>query len=156
MEDIAELARHFIEKLRDRTRSDIKSIAPDALDALLRHDWPGNIRELENVIEQSLVMADGDTLRAAHLPGHLKPGGAAPLPADLPPAAPSANGGVNLTDALESYERSLLADALSAAKGSKTEMARRLGIKTSALYYKLEKYGLRTPGDPEGPETEPA
>jgi two-component system response regulator HydG len=134
-EDVPPLVDHFVRKLRGRTKKEVRGLAPDALDALRRHAWPGNIRELENVIEQAMVLAESDTIAAA----------------DLPLLAPSDAGKADLTatlgrkplpDILEDIERDLIRAAYGRANQVKTETARLLGIKTSALYYKLEKYGL--------------
>ncbi len=135
VEDIEPLARHFIAKLRDRAASQIDDIAPEAVLALRRHPWPGNVRELENAIEQSLVFAEGDVLEKRDLPAHVTGTGSVTLPLlpddDMP-----------LTERLETLEKALIERAYEQADGVKTECARLLGIKTSALYYKLEKYGV--------------
>ncbi len=132
--DIEPLARHFITKLRDRAASDVREISPGALEALQRYPWPGNVRELENAIEQSLVFAEGDTLEKRDLPAHVT-GTSLSMPTlpddDMP-----------LTERLETLEKALIERAFEQAEGVKTECARLLGIKTSALYYKLEKYGI--------------
>ena len=138
-DDIPELGSHFLKKLRQRTRKSVKSLTPEALEKLKRHRWPGNIRELENVLEQAMVLSEGDVISANDLPTFR----------DVPgiEAAPSiANTeGRPLDEILEDMERELIKNAYHKAKFVKTETARILGIKTSALYYKLEKYGLLQP-----------
>ena len=133
--DIALLVDHFIGKLAGRTKSDVDGVAPDAMEALKVYDWPGNVRELENVIEHALVFAEGDKI-GLH---------------DLPPAITGRShdallaipeGDRSLPDILEDLERQLILRAFEKAEGVKTETARLLGIKTSALYYKLEKYDI--------------
>ena len=133
--DVPELVQHFLDKLRAKTRSAVEAVAPEAMQALVAYDWPGNVRELENVIEQALVFAEGDTLRVEDLPPHV--GGREARVTWLPDLA-----GRPLPDVLEEIERELILRAWKCAKGVKTETARLLGIKTSALYYKLEKYGI--------------
>ncbi len=133
--DVVALAHHFIGKLRHRTRSQVKSISAEALLALQSYGWPGNVRELENSIEQSLVFAVGEEIGLGDLPPHLhgRPSGRyLELRGDARP----------LPDILEDLERQLILRAFRSASGVKTETARILGIKTSALYYKLEKYGI--------------
>src|SRR5206468_654263 len=103
-----------------------------------RHPWPGNVRELENVIEQALVFAEGELLEVSDLPAFLQPDAARPTPTGLPVP----HGDRPLPDILEDLERALIVQAYEKAHRVKTETARLLGIKTSALYYKLEKYGL--------------
>ena len=134
-EDIPGLVDHFLRKLRVRTKKEVRGVAPDALEALRRHGWPGNIRELENVIEQAMVLCDGDVLDASDLPLF---GNASPKKSDLS----SVLGQKPLPDILDDIERDLIKEAYQRAGQVKTETARLLGIKTSALYYKLEKYGL--------------
>jgi DNA-binding NtrC family response regulator len=142
--DIPLLVDHFISKLRDRTASPALAASADALKRLASHAWPGNVRELENVIERALVMADGQELKAEDIPPLSGNGmGTPPLEAgdsgnggDLP------TGGLDLNQAVEGMEERLLRQALDQADGVKAEAARLLGLKPSALYYKLEKYGI--------------
>jgi two-component system response regulator HydG len=139
-EDIPPLVDHFLRKLSPRTGTRVRSIDAGCLAALQNYRWPGNVRELENVIEQALVFADGDVLHADDLPamlGALKPSAAPPLAA-LPPVDDPRT----LDEVLEGLEKALILRAYEAAGGVKTETARRLGIKTSALYYKLQKYKI--------------
>jgi two-component system, NtrC family, response regulator HydG len=136
-EDITALARHFVAKHAPRVNKRVKGLDDSALRALARYAWPGNVRELENVIEQSLVFAEGETLATTDLPPHLT--GTTPR-ADS--GLPMPMGDRPLPDILEDLERQLIARAYEKAGGVKTETARLLGIKTSALYYKLEKYGF--------------
>ena len=139
-EDIPVLARHFLEKLRARTNPAIAEIDEGAMAALKAYRWPGNVRELENVIEQSLVFAEGTKLSADDLPallGTLKPSTADAI-VELPPEDDPRT----LDEVLEGLEKALILRAFKAAKGVKTETARRLGVKTSALYYKLAKYKI--------------
>jgi two-component system response regulator HydG len=140
--DIPVLVRHFIEKLRERTCSPVRAVSDTALARLVGHSWPGNVRELENVIERALVLADGEQLEITDLPelaangeAHGNGNGFA-LDPDLP------DGGTDLTRVVEGMEERLLRQALSQARGVKAEAARLLGLKPSALYYKLEKYGI--------------
>ncbi len=137
-EDIPVLARHFLLKLRDRTRTPVNGITDAALDRLGRYSWPGNVRELENVIERALVLAEGEELDLSSLP---------PLesfrtngdPEPVPTLSPD---GMDLNRIVEGMEERLLRQALEQSAGVKAEAARLLGLKPSALYYKLEKYGI--------------
>ena len=134
-EDIPPLARHFITKLRPRTGSRATHLTDPALDLLRAYPWPGNVRELENAIEQSLVFCDGETLGPLDLPAHVRGAPTGTL-FDLP------NDDRPLPEILETLEKQLIERAYTESEGVKTECARLLGIKTSALYYKLEKYGI--------------
>jgi two-component system response regulator HydG len=133
-DDIALLVTHFIEKLGPRTNASVRSIADDALGRLMAYNWPGNVRELENVIEQALVFADGDHIAVSALPAFLQ-GPADGDSLDVPKE-------MSLPEILDDLERQLILKAFHKAKGVKTETARQLGIKTSALYYKLDKYKI--------------
>jgi two-component system response regulator HydG len=136
--DVPGLARHFLEKLKPRTSHTVTDLSEAALDRLMEYDWPGNVRELENVMERALVLAEGEVLMEDDLP--FLPSGDA-LDTSLLDAALS-GGGMDLNQAVEGLEERLLRRALEQARGVKAEAARLLGLKTSALYYKLEKYGI--------------
>jgi len=142
-EDISGLVSHFIEKLAVRTASPVRTASGAALKRLAEYHWPGNVRELENVIERALVLADGDQLQEGDIPplgsgeaAHGAPAASSPGRTELPV------GGLDLNRAMEGMEERLLRQALAQAGGVKAEAARLLGLKPSALYYKLEKYGI--------------
>ncbi len=149
-EDIGVLARHFVQKHGARVNPKVRGLSADALSALARYAWPGNVRELENAVEQALVFAEGGELTEQDLPAFLQ--GPAARAAATQGALPVPHGDRPLPDILEDIERQLIERAYEKAKGVKTETARLLGIKTSALYYKLEKYGFIQKGErpPEG------
>ena len=137
-EDIVPLARHFVAKLRKRSNPEVLGMTEAAEAHLRAYHYPGNVRELENVIEQALVFASPPYIDVDDLPPQVSGARADPqagvrLPID---------GDIGLNDFLEAAERQMILAAYEAAKGVKTETARRLKIKTSALYYKLEKYGI--------------
>ena len=133
-EDIPLLANHFVAKLGPKTNPKIRTISDAALGRIMAYHWPGNVRELENAIEQSLVFAEGDEIVPAALPQFLQ-GGAEEDRLDVPRE-------LSLPEILDDLERQLILKAYAKAAKVKTETARLLGIKTSALYYKLEKYGI--------------
>jgi len=143
-EDIGELARHFVAKHAGRVNSLVTGLAPETVSALCRYAWPGNVRELENVIEQSLVFAEGSTLAESDLPAFLQAPSARGVGQNQLPVP---HGDRPLPDILEDLERQLIDRAYEKARHVKTETARLLGIKTSALYYKLEKYGFIQKGE---------
>jgi two-component system response regulator HydG len=146
-EDIPALVEHFICKLGPRTNPGIRRIDDAALARLSAYDWPGNVRELENAVEQSLVFANGDSIGFAALPAFLREGAS-----ETSLAVPSGN--MTLPEILEDLERQLIQRTYDKTSGVKTETARLLGIKTSALYYKLEKYGIGSAAakPPEAPK----
>jgi len=111
----------------------VRRIDEASLARLATYPWPGNVRELENAIEQALVFATGDSIDVRALPAFLREGAS-----EAALAVPGGN--MSLPDILDDLERQLLQRAYDRTGGVKTETARLLGIKTSALYYKLEKY----------------
>jgi two-component system response regulator HydG len=133
-EDIPLLVQHFIAKLGPKTNARVRSVSDAALGRIMAYHWPGNVRELENAIEQSLVFAEGDEIGPSALPQFLQ-GGAEEDRLDVPRE-------MSLPEILDDLERQLILKAYAKAARVKTETARLLGIKTSALYYKLEKYGI--------------
>lgn len=135
VEDVPRLVNHFIAKLRNRTNSRVGGVEAAAMDRLTGYAWPGNVRELENVIERTLLLADGPTIGVGDLPA-MNAGDLVPRTDDLP------EGGKNLNEVVEGIEERLLRQALERAGGVKAEAARLLGLKSSAFYYKLEKYGI--------------
>lgn len=145
-EDIALLARHFIAKHAPRFNARVTGLSSHALLALAHYAWPGNVRELENAIEQSLVFSDGTLLEEKDLPAFLQ-GPKAHRLTESEAVLPTPQGDRPLPDILEDVEKQLIGKAYERAKGVKTETARLLGIKTSALYYKLEKYGFVQKGE---------
>ncbi|MDA0712052.1 MAG: sigma-54 dependent transcriptional regulator [bacterium] len=133
--DIPGLVEHFLHKKSSELGISGKSIADAALQVLIQYQWPGNVRELENLIERVLVLSDGDEISVSD------------LPFDVPERAQSYSAGhaedaMLLNPRLDELERDMIVEALAQAKGVKTRAAEILGIKTSALYYKLDKYGL--------------
>ena len=137
-DDIIPLARHFVNKLRGRTNPDIEGLNPDTESLLMNYRYPGNVRELENIIEQALVFADAPLLRPDDLPAQVSGRKASLVQLPVP------SGHVGLNEFLENAERQMILAAYEAAQGVKTKTAERLKIKASALYYKLEKYGIGT------------
>ncbi|MCB9737239.1 MAG: sigma-54-dependent Fis family transcriptional regulator [Deltaproteobacteria bacterium] len=137
-DDIPLLVGHFIEHFRKRVACSLEGVDPSALEAMVRYSWPGNIRELRNVIERIVILHRDDTmLRLGHLPPEIRFGQAAPTMAG--------RGGFVLPDEgvnLEDVERSLLQQALDRTHGNQTAAARLLGITRYALRYRMEKFDL--------------
>lgn len=137
--DIPVLANHFLEKLRERTSHRVETLSERAVERLREYNWPGNVRELENVMERALVLAEGPKLEEDDLP--FLPSGMALDTSLIDAVIPV--GGLDLNQAVDGMEERLVRKALEQARGVKAEAARLLGLKPSALYYKLEKYGIR-------------
>ena len=138
-EDIPLLVGHFLERKSREINVPLRRLTDEALKILCDYPWPGNVRELENIIERTIVLSDGEVIGPADLPLE---GMDIPAAEDGADAAVPAGQETSLTDQLEGLERELITRAMQQARGVKTQAAELLGIKTSALYYKLEKYGV--------------
>ncbi|HEX6717955.1 MAG TPA: sigma-54 dependent transcriptional regulator [Pyrinomonadaceae bacterium] len=130
MEDIPVLAEHFLKLHRERYRRPIMGFTPEALDALRQHMWPGNVRELDHVIERAVLMSPGSIVTAFDLALE---------------ATPDARLSARLEEmSLEDAERLLIKKALARFEGNANRAAEALGLSRSALYRRLQKYGLGT------------
>jgi DNA-binding NtrC family response regulator len=145
-EDIPLLVEHFISKFNERLKKQVTSIAPEALERLVAHQWPGNIRELENLMERTVLFCDGPQIRVSDLPpevSHLP----ATAAATLPVLAPAAGDAGSLKEAVraqtERVERELIQRALDETGGNVTQAARKLKISRKSLQTKMKEFGLR-------------
>ena len=135
--DIPLLARHFLAEMRTSLKAAAEGFEPDAVKAMLGYAWPGNIREMRNVVEHMLVLHGHHRLiPSAALPAEIR-GGAAPVH-----EAPAQVCGGTLRDALEAQERRMIADALARAGGVQTRAAALLGTTRRILGYRMAKFGL--------------
>ena len=132
-EDIAPLVLHLVERISKDLRQPVREVDPEAVRVLERYPWPGNVRQLKNVIERSLLLHDEGRLQAAHLPAEIQGAGVANgRLVVLPPSGLS----------LDELERELIAQALERTDGNKTGAARLLGLSRDTLRYRLEKHGI--------------
>ncbi|MFN0062983.1 MAG: sigma-54-dependent transcriptional regulator [Myxococcaceae bacterium] len=146
-EDIAALAKEFCTALGAANQKPKLSLAADALARLQAHDWPGNVRQLQNFIERLVVFSDGDTIVRAdvdrELGRHSLGAGASPNLGATPRAAtPASVSASTLESHRTDAERRALEEALRRAGGNRTQAARVLGISRRTLYNKLGEYGL--------------
>ena len=125
-EDVPLLASHFLRRYAQRYRKPAQSLAPDAMEALLRHAWPGNVRELDHAVERAVLMAEGDSIQAR----------------DLALGAPTDGAAALEQMSLEEVEQVLVRKALARAGGNVSEAAKALGLSRSALYRRLKHHGL--------------
>jgi DNA-binding NtrC family response regulator len=133
--DIPVLAAHFLETFGREFGKGVTEIAPDTMEALTRHPWPGNIRELRNVVERSVLLSEGRTLTPDTLPPDLTgQGNLEESPGNLPELGPD---GIDL----EEMERALLREALRRTEGNRTEAGRLLGLSRHQIRNRLLKYG---------------
>ena len=130
-QDLSALIDYFLRKFAEKNGKTIQGFSREARDALLRYDYPGNVRELENLVERAIVLTRDDVIRLGELPLTIKETRA------------STDDQTNLSAVVEGMERRMIVDALSAAGGVQTKAAESLGISERALRYKLRKYGLR-------------
>ena len=129
-EDLPEIAHHVLGRLCSEARVAEPSLDDEAMAALRRYAFPGNVRELENVLERALTMCEGDRITADDL------GLDVSASADDSPAPPQ------LDESLEDLERQRILEALERTRWNKTAAARELGITFRALRYRLKKFGL--------------
>lgn len=136
-EEIPILVDHFIQRFSGENRKSIQGLSREARDLLMRYDYPGNVRELENIIERAVVISRGEVLTLEDLPFE------ATLPSSTMEgdAAPAQEG--TLQHAVETLEKQMIRDALEKAAFNQTQAARALGLSERALRYKLKKYGLK-------------
>ena len=135
-EDVLILAEHFLDRECARLGRQRLDLAPDARRALLDYAWPGNVRELENAMERAVVLAEGERIGAADLPGRIL-AGRDPIRAFL------ASGELSVKKTERFVEETLIRRALEETGGNRTAAAKLLEISHRALLYKMKEYGIR-------------
>ncbi len=147
LEDIAILANHFLKKYNDKLNKNIAGISTEAMDILKNYNYPGNVRELENMIERTVALEAGSTI----------------LPESLPPIVNTSSGrkmassneiemgdtGLELDKVIGQIEKELLIKAIHTAGGVKKKAAKLLHISFRSMRYRIEKYNLGVVGDDE-------
>jgi len=140
-EDIPYLVDHFIERFRRDSGKPIRGITPAAQKLLMEFHWPGNVREVENIIERAVALSTGDMLDVADIRLDISP--AKSSGADLAPAAGSASNVFPPPGkTLEQFEDEIIKEAVRRANGNKSQAARLLGLSRNALRYRLSKMGI--------------
>lgn len=138
-EDIPLLAEHFLKKYSRELNKNITKISPDALQILLQYDYPGNVRELQNIIERAVALETGSELSSQNLHSYLNEQPSVKkglFDLEIPKE------GIDLERVVEDLERTLLLKALDKTKGIKKKAAELLHINFRSMRYRLEKYGL--------------
>jgi PAS domain S-box-containing protein len=125
-EDVLPLVRHFIRRLALIHDRSVEGITPEALNVLMTHDYPGNIRELENIVEHGFVLTPGPLIGIGHLPRSLV----------------ERNGSATAQERLEDCERQVILFALERNEGNRAATAEELGIHKSTLYRRMRRLGL--------------
>lgn len=131
-EDIGPLTMHFVDLLAAEIKVEPRPVEPDALKAMEGYEWPGNARQLRNVLERILLLEEADTIGLEHLPAEIRGAPDAEEALHLPPQ------GVDLED----LERDLIIQALRRTGGNKSQAARLLGVSRDTLRYRIDKHGL--------------
>jgi two-component system NtrC family response regulator len=140
--DLVLLIEHFLRRFAEKNGKTIRGLTPEAREILLRYDYPGNVRELENIVERAVVLTRDDVIGSGDLP----------LTVQEPEIAEGGDRETNITVAVEALERRMIRDALAQSDGVQTRAADLLGLGERGLRYKLVKYGFRE----EDPESGPA
>ncbi len=133
-EDLSPLIDHFLRHFSSQNEKEIEGVLPEAKDLLLKYDYPGNVRELANIIERAVVIARGSLISTRDLPFY-----AEPLPSDREERM----GRTTLKDSVEALERKMILEAMEKTKNHQTKAADLLGISERMLRYKLKKYALK-------------
>jgi len=157
--DIPFLARHFVEKYNKKLNKRFDGFDDEALVALQAYPWPGNIRELENLVERILLFADGPKVKVKDLPEHIfsVPRASSGTPAPLPEGAISTEG--SLKDIVKmraaALEKDLIVKALDETGGNVTRAAKKLQISRKSLQTKMKEFALRDEEPAEDHEDKP-
>jgi transcriptional regulator with PAS, ATPase and Fis domain len=130
-EDIPLLVEHFISKFNRLHNKNISCVTNEVTAALLAYEYPGNIRELENVMEHCFVLCEGEIIEAKHLPSSVCPAQKTEFPLTPEPAT------------IKQMEIILIKQALKQNKGNKTAAAKQLGIDKSTLFRKMKSFDIR-------------
>ena len=146
-DDIALLARAFLERFSKEQGASVNQISPEAMDVIMRHDYPGNVRELQNIMERGVTLCAGSEVGVPELPEHLRGATPPPPPPDVPDELPEE--GLDLVATVEAYERALLEKALRRAGGTKKRAAELLRLSFRSFRYRAQKLGISGVDDDE-------
>ena len=131
MEDIPLLVNHFISKFSALKGKEISGVSPETLAILMKHEYPGNVRELENIIEHAFVLCSGGMIQHDHLPEELRPR--------------TRLAGRETLDLLSEYEKDLIVSSLRKNRWNRLRTANDLGIHKTTLFRKIRKLGIDLP-----------
>ena len=149
LEDIPILAQHFVERWSSRAGRRVTGLSPEAISELMKHTWPGNIRELENLIERLAILSPGPLIQANEVRAALNQ--TAPIAPRAPhfesanPADPTTETTATNDDSMRPIDRieyQAISEALAASNGNVREAAKRLGLGQATVYRKIKKYNL--------------
>ncbi|MEM9416136.1 MAG: sigma-54 dependent transcriptional regulator [Planctomycetota bacterium] len=135
-EDIPQLVQHFVNKFAQEMDRPALSVAEDAMAMLMQYDWPGNVRQLINAVQNTVIVCDGDKIEPRHLPPDIASGKGGDL-------ATTSTGFTGGGMSLDQLEKNAIRDALRITGGNREQAAKMLGIGERTLYRKLNEYGLK-------------
>ena len=143
MEDFELLIQSFIDRFRENGIGNVRHMQQEALAALKAYDWPGNVREMENLVERLVVLAETDVLRHEDLPErfHRRPASDDRGSGGVPPVR-LPDGGIDLKSFIDDIENKMIEEALARSKGVKNKAAQLLGLNRTTLVEKLKKRGI--------------
>ena len=139
-EDIPALLAALLESVNRKHGTRVTDASPEAMERLMAHSWPGNIRELRNAVERATILAGEGTIRPQHLPPAWS-GASAPAGRPATPTADGAELHLAVGTTVEQAERALIELTLDHTKNNKTRAAEILGISQKTLFNKLKEYG---------------
>jgi len=134
-EDILPLIDYFIEKYAKENNRNKFTLSKEAVDSLIKYNFPGNVRELENIIERAVVLCRSEAITLNDLPNVVK---GFKAEKEIPQIETG-----SLIDQVEELEKKLIFDALSSANGNQSQAGRMLGLTERNLRYKMQKYGIK-------------
>ena len=140
LDDIPLIARHFLDRLNKQYNKKIRGISQETVFCLLRYDWPGNIRELESVIQRAVLFCSGKKLIPECLPDELQSKALRKIPFIIPPLVP-----------IEEIEREAIVQTLARTSGNVKLSAQILHYPRPTFYRKLKKFGIKVDRDGPGP-----
>jgi two-component system response regulator HydG len=132
-EDVPQLVRHFVTRYAQQMDKPSPSVAEDLMTSLMHYDWPGNVRQLMNVVQNMVIMTEGNTIEPRHLPPELSQ--------DMPGSEKKFSGGGGMS--LDQLEKQAIRETLRTTQGNREQAAKLLGIGERTLYRKLKEYGLK-------------
>jgi transcriptional regulator with PAS, ATPase and Fis domain len=147
--DISLLCNHLINKLNERLNKQVIGISPEAFSILKEYFWPGNIRQLENILERAMNFDVKNWIDTIHLPLELLENKQSIIPIELiPPSTPTVThnkqDSLNETVSLKDSEKSIIMETLESVQGNRSKAAELLGISRTTLYNKLKKYNIES------------
>jgi DNA-binding NtrC family response regulator len=143
--DIPLLCEHFIKRFNEKNRRNVLGLQPDAMAALKRYLWPGNIRELENLLERLVILKGAGAIAVSDLPPNLRQSSTISRPTPATPIPDLPTDGTDLRAILESVEDRMIAEALERTGGNKNRAAELLGLNRTTLVEKLRRKRTAAP-----------